>query len=90
VVNGQMAPLLNNIASLNAKEVQRTDKLAKDKAAARKAEKLAEAAEKRVQTAEAQLGSRSGTLNSKFARFSNFAPFPYEAERKRVLSWYSK
>ncbi len=47
-------------------------------------------AEKGLRNAETPLNSGPEDSVNKGARVKNFSPFPYETERRRVLSWYSR
>jgi hypothetical protein len=90
VVNRQMAPLQQSAADLTAKKGQKSNAPAKDKAASHKSEERARAEVERLKREEAKLDSGNSALDSKLARLSNFAPLPYESEKKRVLSWFAK
>jgi hypothetical protein len=47
-------------------------------------------AERRADQAEHSLRPHTTSADSKLQMFSSYVPFPYELERKRVLSWYAR
>ncbi len=47
-------------------------------------------AERRADQAEHSLRPHAASAESKLQMFSSYVPFPYELERKRVLSWYAR
>jgi len=72
-----------------------SEELAESTAALAKSEKRAKNLEKQLAKAERKAATKAAAakapaISGRMAQFSTYAPFPYEEERQRVLSWYAK
>ncbi len=86
----QLEPFRSRARVLEARAAQENITLARAGAQVRKNERIGADAEKRLHHEEASLNSHPGTTDTKIALLSTYAPFPYEQEQRRVLSWFSK
>ena len=59
-------------------------------AAIEKQQKLAKGDQRRADDAADRARDGGGTLADRLASFATFLPFPYQQERERVLSWFSR
>jgi hypothetical protein len=72
-----------------------SEELAESTAALAKSEKRAKNLEKQLARAERKAATKAAAakapaITGRMAQFSTYAPFPYEQEKERVLSWYAK
>jgi hypothetical protein len=87
--------LQTRAGELVAAGAKASEELAESTAALAKSEKRAKNLEKQLARAERKAATKAAAakapaITGRMAQFSTYAPFPYEQEKERVLSWYAK
>lgn len=87
--------LQTRAGELVAAGAKASEELAESTAALAKSEKRAKNLEKQLARAERKAATKAAAakapaVTGRMAQFSTYAPFPYEQEKERVLSWYAK
>ncbi len=82
--------LKSRAAELSGTGEQQAATIEKSEQDVEQAEKHAKAIERRLHRETPRPTSRAGVLTGKMTLLSTYAPFPYEQEKKRVLTWFAK